>query len=377
MRPIQMVDTKTQYHRIKSEVDQAVLEVLESSAFINGKPVQQFAEELASYLGVAHVIPCANGTDALQIAMMALGLQPGDEVITPSFTYIATTEVIALLRLTPVFVEVDPHTFCMDPDSLRKAITPKTKAIVPVHLYGHAAPMAEILRIANEHNLFVIEDNAQAIGCDYHFSDGRVAKTGTLGHIGCTSFYPSKNLGAYGDGGAIFTNDSSLAERLRMIANHGQRQRYYHEIVGCNSRLDSVQAAILRIKLRHLDAYNEARRSVADFYDQAFATHPLVTTPFQAAYSKHVYHQYTLKLAAGVDRDGLVKHLADRSIPSMIYYPVPGHRQPMFAEFGSAEQSMPITDALTDVVISLPIHTEMDEEQKAYIANAVLEFLNK
>ncbi len=377
MRPIQMVDTKTQYHRIKSEVDQAVLEVLESSAFINGKPVQQFAEELASYLGVAHVIPCANGTDALQIAMMALGLQPGDEVITPSFTYIATTEVIALLRLTPVFVEVDPHTFCMDPDSLRKAITPKTKAIVPVHLYGHAAPMAELLRIANEHNLFVIEDNAQAIGCDYHFSDGRVAKTGTLGHIGCTSFYPSKNLGAYGDGGAIFTNDSSLAERLRMIANHGQRQRYYHEIVGCNSRLDSVQAAILRIKLRHLDAYNEARRSVADFYDQAFATHPLVTTPFQAVYSKHVYHQYTLKLAAGVDRDGLVKYLADRSIPSMIYYPVPGHRQPMFAEFGSAEHSMPITDALTDVVISLPIHTEMDEEQKAYIANAVLEYLNK
>ena len=377
MRPIQMVDTKTQYHRIKSEVDQAVLEVLESSAFINGKPVQQFAEELASYLGVAHVIPCANGTDALQIAMMALGLQPGDEVITPSFTYIATTEVIALLRLTPVFVEVDSHTFCMDPDSLRKAITPKTKAIVPVHLYGHAAPMAELLRIANEHNLFVIEDNAQAIGCDYHFSDGRVAKTGTLGHIGCTSFYPSKNLGAYGDGGAIFTNDSALAERLRMIANHGQRQRYYHEIVGCNSRLDSVQAAILRIKLRHLDAYNEARRSVADFYDQAFATHPLVTTPFQAVYSKHVYHQYTLKLAAGVDRDGLVKYLADRSIPSMIYYPVPGHRQPMFAEFGSAEQSMPITDALTDVVISLPIHTEMDEEQKAYIANAVLEYLNK
>ena len=373
MRPIQMVDTKTQYHRIKSEVDQAVLEVLESSAFINGKPVQQFAEELASYLGVAHVIPCANGTDAL---LMALGLQPGDEVITPSFTYIATTEVIALLRLTPVFVEVDPHTFCMDPDSLRKAITPKTKAIVPVHLYGHAAPMAELLRIANEHNLFVIEDNAQAIGCDYHFSDGRVAKTGTLGHIGCTSFYPSKNLGAYGDGGAIFTNDSALAERLRMIANHGQRQRYYHEIVGCNSRLDSVQAAILRIKLRHLDAYNEARRSVADFYDQAFATHPLVTTPFQAVYSKHVYHQYTLKLAAGVGRDGLVKYLADRSIPSMIYYPVPGHRQPMFAEFGSAEQSMPITDALTDVVISLPIHTEMDEEQKAYIANAVLEYLN-
>lgn len=377
MRPIQMVDTKTQYHRVKNEVDQAVLEVLESSAFINGKPVQQFAEELAHYLGIEHVIPCANGTDALQIAMMALGLQPGDEVITPSFTYIATTEVIALLRLTPVFVEVDPHTFCMDPDSLRKAITPRTKAIVPVHLYGHAAPMAEIIRIAEEHNLFVIEDNAQAIGCDYHFSDGRVAKTGTMGHIGCTSFYPSKNLGAYGDGGAMFTKDPALAQRLRMIANHGQQKRYYHEIVGCNSRLDSVQAAILRIKLRHLDAYNQARRSVADFYDQAFATHPLITTPFQAAYTKHVYHQYTLKLAAGVDRDGLVKHLADRSIPSMIYYPVPGHRQPMFAAFGSADQLMPITDALTDAVISLPIHTEMDEEQKTYIAATVLDYLNK
>lgn len=372
-----MVDTKTQYHRIKSEVDQAVLEVLESSAFINGKPVHQFAEELAQYLGVAHVIPCANGTDALQIAMMALGLKPGDEVITPSFTYIATTEVIALLRLTPVFVEVDPHTFCMDPEALQKAITPRTKAIVPVHLYGHAAPMAEILRIADEHNLFVIEDNAQAIGCDYHFSDGRIAKTGTMGHIGCTSFYPSKNLGAYGDGGAIFTNDSELAVRLRMIANHGQQKRYYHEIVGCNSRLDTVQAAILRIKLRHLDAYNQARRSVADYYDQAFASNSLVTTPFQANYTKHVYHQYTLKLATGVDRDGLVNYLSDRSIPSMIYYPVPGHRQPMFAEFGSADLFMPVTDALTDVVISLPIHTEMDEEQKSYIANAVLEYLSK
>lgn len=376
MRPIQMVDTKSQYHQIKNEVDQAVLDVLESSAFINGKPVQQFSEELANYLGVAHVIPCANGTDALQIALMALGLKPGDEVITPSFTYIATTEVIALLRLTPVFVEVDPHTFCMDPESLRLAITPKTKAIVPVHLYGHAAPMAEILRIAEEHDLYVIEDNAQAIGSEYTFPDGRVAKTGTMGQIGCTSFYPSKNLGAYGDGGALFTQDAELADRLRMIANHGQRKRYYHEVVGCNSRLDSVQAAILRIKLRRLDAYNQARRTVADYYDRAFATHPLITTPFQAAYSKHVYHQYTLKLAAGVDRDGLVKHLADRSIPSMIYYPVPGHRQPMFAEFGTAALRMPITDALTDAVISLPIHTEMDEEQQLHIVNAVLEYLN-
>lgn len=376
MQPIQMVDTRTQYHRIKSEVDQAVEEVLESAAFIQGKPVHQFAEELAAYLNVAHVIPCANGTDALQIAMMALGLQPGDEVITPSFTYIATTEVIALLRLTPVFVEVDPQTFCLDPESLRKAITPRTKAIVPVHLYGQAAPMDPILQIAKEHGLYVIEDNAQAIGCDYRFSDGRTAKTGTLGHIGCTSFYPSKNLGAFGDGGAIFTNDATLAEKLRMIANHGQKKRYYHEIVGCNSRLDSVQAAILRIKLAHLDAYNEARREVARAYDLAFAGHPKITTPHQAPYSKHVFHQYTLKLAPEVDRDGLVKFLADRNIPSMIYYPVPGHRQPMFSEFGTAALAMPITDTLTTCVISLPIHTEMDPVQIQYITSSVLEYLN-
>jgi UDP-2-acetamido-2-deoxy-ribo-hexuluronate aminotransferase len=376
MRPIQMVDTRSQYHRIKSAVDQAVLEVLESSAFIQGKPVQQFSEELGQYLNIPHVIPCANGTDALQIAMMALGLRPGDEVITPSFTYIATTEVIALLRLTPVFVEVDPQTFCMDPESLRKAITPRTKAIVPVHLYGHAAPMQEILQIAKENNLFVIEDNAQAIGCDYTFSDGRVAKTGTMGHIGCTSFYPSKNLGAYGDGGAIFTADAGLAEKLRMIANHGQRTRYYHEVVGCNSRLDSVQAAILRIKLKQLDDYNRARQSVAAFYDKAFAGQANLTTPYQAPYSKHVFHQYTLKLANGVDREGLVKHLSGRGIPSMIYYPVPGHRQQMFAEFDTQSLDLPVTDDLTARVISLPIHTEMDEEQMAYITRSVLEYVN-
>ncbi len=376
MRPIQMVDTRTQYHRIKTEVNQAVLDVLESSAFIQGKPVQLFAEELSAYLGVDHVIPCANGTDALQIAMMALGLKPGDEVITPSFTYIATTEVIALLRLTPVFVEVDPHTFCMDPASLRTAITPRTKAIVPVHLYGHAAPMTEILEIAREHRLFVIEDNAQAIGAEYTFTDGRIAKTGTMGHIGCTSFYPSKNLGAYGDGGAIFTADAVLAEKLRMIANHGQRKRYYHEIVGCNSRLDSVQAAILRIKLKHLDEYNAARRTVATYYDKAFAGHPSITTPFQAPYSKHVFHQYTLKLTSGIDRDGLVSFLAERGTPSMIYYPVPGHRQPMFEEFGTASLNMPVTDALTTSVISLPIHTEMEEEQLAFIVRSVLEYIN-
>ncbi len=376
MRPIQMVDTRSQYHRIKSEVDQAVLDVLESSAFIQGKPVQDLANELGAYLNVSHVIPCANGTDALQIAMMALGLRPGDEVITPSFTYIATTEVIALLRLTPVFVEVDPQTFCMDPESLRKAITPRTKAIVPVHLYGQAAPMEPILQIAKEHGLFVIEDNAQAIGCNYRFSDGRTAKTGTLGHIGCTSFYPSKNLGAFGDGGAIFTNDATLAEKLKMIANHGQRTRYYHEIVGCNSRLDSVQAAILRIKLRHLDDYNQSRRNVASYYDQVFSGHAKITTPYQAPYSNHVFHQYTIKLAPGIDRDGLVQFLSARQIPSMIYYPVPGHRQAMFAEFGSENVELPITDALTESVLSLPIHTEMDNEQLQYISAAVLEFLS-
>lgn len=376
MRPIQMVDTRSQYHRIKTEVDQAVLDVLESAAYIQGKPVQQFTEELAAYLNVAHVIPCANGTDALQIAMMALGLEPGDEVITPSFTYIATTEVIALLRLTPVFVEVDPQTFCIDPVAVKNAITPRTKAIVPVHLYGHAAPMEDILQIAREHDLFVIEDNAQAIGCDYHFADGRTAKTGTMGHIGCTSFYPSKNLGAYGDGGAMFTNDPTLAEKLKMIANHGQRKRYYHEVVGCNSRLDTVQAAILRIKLKELDGYNAARWSVADQYDKAFAGHSKVTIPYRASYSGHVFHQYTLKLAPGIDRDGLVEFLAARGIPSMIYYPVPGHRQAMFASFGSADLQLPLTDALTNVVISLPIHTEMDSEQLKYIADALLEYLN-
>jgi len=371
-----MVDTRTQYHRIKSEVDQAVLDVLESSAFIQGQPVKQLAAELAAYLNVSHVIPCANGTDALQIAMMALDLRPGDEVITPSFTYIATTEVIALLRLTPVFVEVDPQTFCMDPESLRKAITPRTKAIVPVHLYGHAAPMEPILQIAKEHGLYVIEDNAQAIGCDYRFSDGRIAKTGTLGDIGCTSFYPSKNLGAFGDGGAIFTKDATLAEKLKMIANHGQRTRYYHEIVGCNSRLDSIQAAILRIKLKHLDDYNQSRRNVASHYDRVFSGYPKITTPHQAPYSSHVFHQYTLKLATGVDRDGLVKFLSERNIPSMIYYPVPGHRQAMFAEFGTAGVNMPLTDVLTNCVISLPIHTEMDTEQLDYITDAVLKYLS-
>ena len=376
MRPIQMVDLKQQYHKIKSEVDEAVIGVLESSAFINGKPVQDFAKNLSAYLGVKHVIPCANGTDALQIAMMALNLQPGDEVITPSFTYIATTEVIALLRLTPVFVEVDSKTFCMDPASLEKAITPKTKAIVPVHLYGHAAPMDEIMAIAKKHKLVVIEDNAQAIGGDYTSVDGVKKKTGTIGDIGTTSFFPSKNLGGYGDGGAIFTNSDELADKMKMIANHGQRIRYYHDMIGCNSRLDTLQAAVLNIKLKHLDEYIAARLTVANGYDKAFANNPKITTPVRAAYCNHVFHQYTLQLE-GVSRDGLNEFLAKHGIPSMIYYPVPGHRQKMFEHFNTAFVSMPVTDWLTERVISLPIHTEMDEEQLNFITGKVLEFINK
>ncbi|MDP1844980.1 MAG: DegT/DnrJ/EryC1/StrS family aminotransferase [Sediminibacterium sp.] len=376
MRPIQMVDTKTQYEQIKHEVDAAIHEVLDTAAYINGKPVQDFTAALSSYLQVKHTIPCANGTDALQIAMMALDLQPGDEVITPSFTYIATTEVVALLKLKPVFVEVDARTFCIDPAAIEKAITTKTKAIVPVHLYGHAAPMEQIMKIAKAHNLYVIEDNAQAIGCDYTFSDGITKKTGTIGTIGATSFYPSKNLGAYGDGGAIFTNDDALAHKMKMIANHGQQKRYYHEVVGCNSRLDSMQAAILNIKLKKLDQYNQARQAVAHHYNQAFANHPAITVPYVADYSTHVYHQYTIQLN-GVSRDGLNEYLATHKIPSMIYYPVPGHKQDMFASFGLPKIEMPVTDHLTDVVISLPIHTEMDEVQLNYISSHVLTYLNQ
>jgi dTDP-4-amino-4,6-dideoxygalactose transaminase len=371
-----MVDTKTQYHKIKPEVDKAVIDVMESTAFINGRPVQDFATHLSSYLEVKYTIPCANGTDALQIAMMALGLQPGDEVITPSFTYIATTEVIALLKLTPVFVEVDARTFCMDPSVLEKAITSKTKAIIPVHLYGQSAPMEEILAIARKYNLYVIEDNAQAIGCTYTFSDGTKKKTGTMGQIGTTSFYPSKNLGAFGDGGAIFTNDDELALKMKMIANHGQSRQYYHDMVGCNSRLDSIQAAILDIKLKHLDEYAAARRKVASYYDAAFATHPKITTPFRADYSDHVYHQYTI-LLDGVDRDRLKQFLAEKGIPSMIYYPVPGHRQKMFEQFNGAGHHLPVTDCLAERVFSLPIHTEMDTEQLDYITSHVLSFFSK
>jgi UDP-2-acetamido-2-deoxy-ribo-hexuluronate aminotransferase len=376
MRQIQMVDTQTQYQKIKNEVDLAIKEVINSSAFINGKIVQEFALNLATYLDTKYLIPCANGTDALQIAMMGLDLRPGDEVITPSFTYIATTEVIALLKLTPVFVEVDQQTFCIDPIAIRNAITSKTKAIVPVHLYGQSAHMEEIMNIALEFNLHVIEDNAQAIGCDYIFSNGMKKKTGTIGTIGTTSFYPSKNLGAYGDGGALYTNDAELAGRLKMIANHGQNKRYYHDIVGCNSRLDSIQAAILNEKLKHLDEYIEARQKAAAFYDKAFETCSKIKTPFRASYSNHVFHQYTL-LLEGADRDELHKFLTEQRIPSMIYYPVPAHRQKMFEQFNSSALELPVTDWLTQRVISLPIHTELDEEQLNYISSKVLEFVNR
>lgn len=375
MMPLQMVDLKRQYQKIKPEVDAALQRVLESAAFIGGPDVHEFAKELAAYLGVKHVIPCANGTDALQIALMALGLKPGDEVITPSFTYIATVEVVALLGLKPVFVDVDADTFTVNLDAIKNAITPKTKAIIPVHLYGQCADMEPLLALAKEHNIPVIEDNAQAIGGNYTFSDGRTVKTGSMGIIGCTSFFPSKNLGCYGDGGAMFTNDDALAEKLKMIANHGQNVRYYHEMVGCNSRLDTMQAAVLRIKLRHLDEYCDARSAVADYYDRAFAGNDRIVTPFRAAYNKHVFHQYTLQLK-GVDRDAVVSALAEKGIPSMIYYPVPSHKQNMLKSFVDADLELPTTDALNKCVFSLPIHTELTEEELKFITEGVLEIVN-
>ncbi len=375
MKKIQMVDLVSQYEKIKPSIDTAISEVIQNAHFINGPAVNNFAEDLKNYLGVKNVIPCANGTDALQIAMMALDLKPGDEVITPSFTYIATTEVIALLGLTPVFVEVNKDTFCVDAEAIEKAITPKTKAIVPVHLYGQAADMNAIMEIAEKYNLFVIEDNAQAIGSDYHLTDGSVVKTGTIGDIGCTSFFPSKNLGCYGDGGAIFTNNEELAKKIKMIANHGQSKKYYHDVVGCNSRLDTIQAAVLRIKLRQLDNYIDARREVADYYDAFFGPMKGVKIPFRSHDSKHVFHQYTLTLE-GYDRDGLNEFLASKDIPSMIYYPVPAHRQKMFESFGSGSLNLPVTDWLTERVISLPIHTEMQKEQLELITQTVAEYLN-
>ncbi len=376
MENIQMVDLKSQYQKIKNEVDASIQEVVDSAAFINGPKVKEFASDLEQYLDVKHVIPCANGTDALQIALMALDLKPGDEVITPSFTYIATVEVVGLLRLKPVFCDVDKETFCMLPEHLEELITPNTKAIVPVHLYGQTAPMDEILAIAKKHNIPVIEDNAQAIGGHYTNKNKEQIANGTMGDIGTTSFFPSKNLGCYGDGGAIFTNNDDLAAQIRMIANHGQRKKYVHDMVGCNSRLDSIQAAVLGVKLKHLNEYCAARRTVADTYDAAFASHKNISIPARREHSYHVFHQYTLVLH-NVNRDEVVAQLAEKGIPAMIYYPIPAHRQKMFESFGSMQTDLPNTDWLTERVISLPIHTEMKPDVQEYIINNFLNIINK
>jgi dTDP-4-amino-4,6-dideoxygalactose transaminase len=384
MRKIQMVDLVQQYQEIKPQIQESFSAILDSASFINGPEVAAFQKDLEHYLGVKHVIPCANGTDALQIAMMGLGLKPGDEVITADFTFAATVEVIALLQLIPVLVDVDPETFNIDPEAIKKAITPKTRAIVPVHLFGQCAPMEEILEIAKEHGLYVIEDNAQAIGANYQFSDGRLQKAGTLGHVGATSFFPSKNLGCYGDGGALFTNDDALAHTLRGIVNHGMYERYHHDVVGVNSRLDSLQAAVLRAKLPHLDRYCEKRRQAARYYNGAFGGHPLLTIPKTMRGCEgicptcdcHVFHQYTLKVGGG-RRDALADHLAASGIPFGIYYPIPLHLQKAYADPRYREADFGVTNQLCKEVISLPMHTELDEEQLDYITGAILGFMDR
>lgn len=370
---IQMVDLKTQYEKLKPEIDSAVLEVVSSCAYINGPAVRNFEASMQAYLGAKYVIPCANGTDALQIAMMALDLDPGDEVIVPAFTYVATAEVIALLGYKPVMVDVDPATFNITPEIVEAAITPRTKAIVPVHLFGQSCDMGPITELAKKQGLWVIEDNAQAIGADYTYADGRTAKTGLLGHIGATSFYPSKNLGAYGDGGALYTNDDELGPKLKKIANHGQDRRYYHDLVGVNSRLDSIQAAILNIKLKHLDSYAAARRRAADYYDQAFADMAgQLACPARSGFSSHVFHQYTLKVKNS-RRDELQQYLKERGIPSMIYYPVPLYEQKAF-KHATEVDFLPVTDQLCREVISLPMHTELDKDTLDYIVEGVKSF---
>ena len=373
---IQMVDLKSQYMKIKPQVDQAINDVLSSTQFINGEHVKSFQNELAAYLDVKHVITCANGTDALQISMMALGLKPGDEIITPSFTYIATTEVIGLLGLKPVFVDCDPENFNISVDEVEKAITKKTKAIVPVHLFGQSSDMKSIMSLAKKYNLFIIEDNAQAIGSDY-LGFNQPQKTGTIGNIGCTSFFPSKNLGCFGDGGAMMTNDDELAKKLRMIANHGQSKRYYHDIVGCNSRLDNIQAAVLRIKLKELDQYILNRQKAANYYDQNLKDLDQLTLPFRNLDSNHVFHQYTLKLYDSIVRDELIQYLANKNIPAMVYYPVPAHRQKMFSKIPNSYGNMKVTNWLSSRVFSLPMHTELSTLQQDYIIENISNFLNK
>lgn len=373
MNKIKMVDLKGQYQKIKPEVDAAIQSVIDSTSFINGQPVKDFAANLEKYLGVKHVIPCGNGTDALQIAMMALKLKPGDEVIVPAFTYVATAEVIGLLGLTPVMVDVNPKTFTVERQNIVKAITANTKAIVPVHLFGQSCDMEPILKLAKEQGLYVIEDNAQAIGAEYTFSDGHKAKTGTMGTIGCTSFFPSKNLGCYGDGGALCTNDDALAERIRMVANHGQKKKYYHSVIGCNSRLDTIQAAILDIKLSHLDEYGKARHDAAEYYSKNLKDVKGIEIPFEAENSTHVYHQYTLKVLDG-KRDALKKHLEDNGIPSMIYYPLPLQEQEAFQFITRTAESLDNAKKLSESVLSLPMHTELTSKEQDFIIDKIRKF---
>lgn len=375
MKKIQMVDLKSQYEKIKSTVDASIQEVLDTNTYINGPLVHEFQKNLENYLGAKHVIPCANGTDALQIAMMGLGLQPGDEVITADFTFAATVEVIALLQLTPVLVDVDMVNMNIDIDAVKKAITPKTKAIVPVHLFGRAANMDAIMEIAAQYNLYVIEDNAQAIGADYISKSGSKAKVGTIGHVAATSFFPSKNLGCYGDGGAIFTNDDNLAHIIRGIVNHGMYERYHHDVVGVNSRLDSIQAGVLNAKLPLLDAYNRARRLAATKYNAAFAGNAKIITPdFDANQNDHVFHQYVLRII-DADRNALMQHLLDKGIPCAIYYPIPLHSQKAYLDPRYKEEQFPVTNQLVQEVIALPMHTELDDEQIKFITDSVIEFL--
>jgi dTDP-4-amino-4,6-dideoxygalactose transaminase len=368
-----MVDLHAQYLRIKKEVDEAIQQVLNSTAFIQGSAVEEFATNLARYTGAKFVIPCANGTDALQVAMMSLGYKPGDEILLPVHTYVATAEVIALLGLTPVFVDVDAETFNIDVRQLEKKITHKTVAIVPVHLYGQCADMESILKIAKKHNLHVIEDAAQSLSADYIFGDKTRRKSGTIGTVGATSFFPSKNLGCFGDGGALFTNEESLAEKIRMIANHGQKIKYHHDVIGVNSRLDTIQAAILNVKLKYLDEYTQKRRAVASSYDKAFKNIEQLEIPLQVPYSTHAFNQYTLKLKKG-SRDEFKKYLVSQGIPTMVYYPVPLHLQNAFRRAEFVEGSFPITETLSKVVISLPIHTEMSQDQIEFICNRVKDY---
>jgi dTDP-4-amino-4,6-dideoxygalactose transaminase len=374
-RKIQMVDLKGQYQKIKTEVDAAIQNVIDNTAFINGPAVKEFASNMQSYLNVKHVLPCANGTDALQIAMMALGLKPGDEVITASFTYVATAEVIGLLGLTPVLVDVNEDTFDIDVAAIEKNITSKTKAIVPVHLFGQCANMEAIMELATKYNLFVIEDVAQAIGADYKFKNGTTAKAGTIGHIGCTSFFPSKNLGCYGDGGAMFTNDDELAKKMKMISHHGQSELYKHDVVGVNSRLDTIQAAILNVKLKYLDEYAASRNKVANYYDKKFANHPKIKIPTRSKNSNHVFHQYTMVLK-NVDRNELRQKLIEAGIPAMVYYPIPLHQQKAFASERYKDGMFPVTEKLCASVLSLPMHTEMDEASLELISETFLRIIN-